>query len=138
MFKLSHIARPLTQEKIKRIVAVEREQMRLREEQARQAQVLEKHEAWLVRHDEEIEKLKFKVSQAESDIAHLKEHVGDLYGLLDAVQVELDQAIIGGKTQIKLQKQAITLKNQIHAAESKLAKAQFSKHEAERKMEEVA
>ena len=117
MFKLSQVTRPLTQEEIKRIVAVEREQMRLREEQARQAQVLEKHEAWLVRHDEEIEKLKFKVSQA------------------DAVQVELDQAIIGGKTQIKLQKQAITLRNQIHAAESKLAKEQFAKREAERKME---
>ena len=135
MFKLSQVTRPLTQEEIKRIVAVEREQMRLREEQARQAQVLEKHEAWLVRHDEEIEKLKFKVSQAESDIEHLKERIGDLYGILDAIQVELDQAIVGGKTQIKLQKQAITLRNQIHAAESKLAKAQFSKREAERKME---
>lgn len=137
---------------VERLIAVEREQMRMEKqsrqleeswkkyvkEQERQAKELKKHEEWLIKHDEEIAKLKFKVGQAESDIAHWKEQVGNLYALLDAVQVELDQAIVGGKTQLKLQKQVITLNNQIHAAENRINKATFDRDTAKKKMEEAS
>ena len=141
---------------VDRLIAIEREQMRqAREqerqkaeqarqnrdmeryarEQMRQAKELEKHEQWLRKHDEEIAKLQFKVEQAERDIEHLRENVSNLYALLDYVNVELDQAIVGGKNQFKLQKQAITLTNQIHVAESRLNKATFDRDQAKKKLE---
>ena len=115
-----------------------RKQIELEREQIRQARELEKHEAWLKKHDEEIAKLTFKISQAESDIGHWKEQIGNLYALLDVAQNELEQSIVGGRNQTKYQKQIITLNNQIHSAESRLAKAKFEKATAKRKIEEVA
>lgn len=125
-------------EQFLRLLEVERANYRIMEEQRRQAVELKKHEEWLKRHDEEIAKLTYKVDQAESDIAHWKEQVGNLYALLDAVQVELDQAIVGGKTQLKLQKQVITLNNQIHTAEKRINKATFDRDTAKKKMEEAS
>ena len=115
-------------------VEMQREQIRLAKEQERQARELEKHEAWLIKHDEEIEKLQFRMSKAESDIEHWKEQIGNLYALLDVAQNELEQCIVGGKNQTKYQKQVITLNNQIHAAEQRLAKAQFDWDCADRKL----
>ena len=115
-----------------------RQQVEIQREQMRQAKELERHEAWLIKHDEEIEKLQFRMSKAESDIEHWKEQIGNLYALLDVAQNELEQCIVGGKNQTKYQKQVITLNNQIHAAEQRLAKAQFDRDCAERKMKEVA
>ena len=115
------------EEETRRLVALEREQLRLARES-------ERHSAMLRKHDEEIEKLKFRMDQAESDIEHWKSQVGNLYALLDLAQDELDQAIVGGKNQAKAQKKIITLNNQIHAAESRLAKAEYIKAEAKRKL----
>ena len=50
----------------------------------------------------------------------------------------MNSALVGGKIQMKYQKQVISLNNQIHTAEQKLNKAQFEKDCAERKLEEVA
>lgn len=104
-------------------------------EQVRQAKELEKHEAWLRKHDEEIAKLQYKLSSAESDIEHWKVQIGNLYALLDVAQNELEQSIVGGKNQAKYQKQVITLGNQIHAAEQRLSKAEFERDNAQRKLE---
>lgn len=112
-----------------------RRQIELEREQIRQAKELEKHEAWLVKHDEEIRKLKRKIEKADGDIEHWKEQLGNLYALLDVAQGELEQSIIGGKNQSKYQKQVVTLSNQIHTAENRLADAKFIKEEAERKLE---
>lgn len=111
-----------------------RQQVEIQREQMRQAKELERHEAWLIKHDEEIEKLQFRMSKAESDIEHWKEQIGNLYALLDVAQNELEQCIVGGKNQTKYQKQVITLNNQIHAAEQRLAKAQFDWDCADRKL----
>ena len=119
--------------------ARQREELkRQREEFKRQARQLDKHEAWLKKHDAEIEALQFKVGKAESDIAHWKEQIGNLYALLDIAQAEMNSALVGGKIQMKYQKQVISLNNQIHTAEQRLNKAQFEKDCAERKLEEVA
>ena len=119
-------------------VEMQREQIRLAKEQERQAREIEKHEAWLVKHDAEISALQFKVGKAESDIAHWKEQIGNLYALLDIAQAEMESALVGGKIQTKYQKQVISLNNQIHTAEQRLNKAQFDKDCAERKLKEVA
>ena len=119
--------------------AKQREELkRQREESKRQARQLDKHEAWLKKHDAEIEALQFKVGKAESDIAHWKEQIGNLYALLDIAQNEMSSALVGGKLQMKYQKQVISLNNQIHTAEQRLNKAQFEKDCAERKLKEVA
>ena len=115
-----------------------RQQVEMQREQIRLAREVEKHEAWLVKHDAEIEALQFKMSKAESDIEHWKEQIGNLYALLDIAQAEMESALVGGKIQTKYQKQVISLNNQIHTAEQRLNKAQFDRDCAERKMKEVA
>ena len=74
------------------------------------------------------------MAQAESDIEHWKEQIGNLYALLDVAQNELEQSIIGGRNQAKYQKQVITLNNQIHSAEARLNKATFERDQAKRKL----
>ena len=109
-------------------------QVKLEREQLRQAKELAKHEKWLQKHDEEIDRLKFRMNQAESDIEHWKEQLGNLYALLDVAQNELEQSDIGEKNQAKCQKQIISLTNQIHSAENKLSKAEFDRDQAKRKL----
>lgn len=123
---------------ILRQIELERQTMKLATEQARQAEILQRHEEKIRKHDEEIAKLQFRMDQAEMDIVHWKEQIGNLYALMDIVQAELAQATIGGKTQEKWQRKAITLTNQIHAAEAKLAKAEYEKKCSARKLNEVA
>ena len=122
----------LAQERAKqetaRINAVIREQERLAKEQERQAAQLEKHE-------EQLAKLEHRLAVAEGDIAHWQEQIGNLYALLDIEQAEQAGAVPGSKSDIQHQKKIITLSNQIHAAENRLAKAKFEKSFCENKME---
>lgn len=111
------------------------EQERQRREQERQAREQERQSEIIRKHEQRISDLEYRMRQAESDIAHWKETVGNLYALRDVAQNELDQAIIGGKNQTRYQKQIITLDNQIHSAESRLAKAQYAKAKAERELQ---
>jgi len=118
----------------KRLIALEREQMRqareqekLEREQQRQAEVLAKHE-------EQIAKLEFRLSTAESDISHWNEQIAALYAILDMEQLELAGTVNGSKEQTKHQKKIITLNNQIHAAENRLNKAKFEKSFCEDKL----
>ena len=112
---------------VNRMAAIEREQMRQRKEQEKQA-------AMLAKHDEEIEKLKFRMAQAESDIEHFTEQIANLYALLDIEQMAQASAVPGSKEDSKHQRKIITLTNQIHTAESRLEKAKFNKEQAERKI----
>ena len=132
--------------RIRSIEAIQRENTRKAEAEAvriaelereaeRHAVVLERHETETRKHDEQISKLEFKMQQAEKDIEHWKWQVGNLYALLDIAQNELEEAITGGKNQIKYQKQIITLNNQIRAAEKRMETAQFTIENSRRKME---
>ena len=115
-----------------------RERVRLQEqiirEQIRQARELERHEAKLAAHEKRIADLEYRMTQAEEDIAHWKETVGALYALLDLAQAEQAAAVPGSKADARAQKQIITLGNQIHAAETKLSKAKYTKKTAEREL----
>ena len=98
---------------------------KLEKEQARQAKELEKLNATL-------RKQSFALERANQDIADLNDRVNSLYGLLDLELLEQAGTIPGSKTDIKCQKKIITLTQQIRATESSLAKAKYTKTEAER------
>lgn len=97
---------------------------RVAKEQARQAAVLKKHE-------EMIRKNTFKLEQAEADIAYLTDYWLNLCALLDIEQNEQAGAIPGSKTDVRCQRKILTLSNQIHSVELRLAKAKYNKSEAE-------
>ena len=98
---------------------------KLEKEQARQAKELEKLNATL-------RKQSFALERANQDIEDLNDLVNSLYGLLDLELLEQAGTIPGSKTDIKCQKKIITLTQQIRATESSLAKAKYTKAEAER------
>ena len=115
-----------------------RERVRIQEqiirEQIRQARELERHEAKLVAHEKRLADLEYRMTQAEADIEHWRETVGALYALLDLAQAEQAVAVPGSKADARAQKQIISLSNQIHAAESRLNKAEHIKKTAEREL----
>ena len=126
-------------EEQRRVAAEQREHAKalveLAKEQRRQAAEQEKQRVLLAKHEKRISELEFKMDKAIKDEEHWKEQVGNLYALLDMAQNELQQAIIGGKNQMKYQKQIITLNNQIHAAEARYDKAKQDKAMLKREME---
>ena len=107
--------------------ALLREQERLAKEQERQAAQLEKHE-------EQLAKLEHRLAIAEGDIAHWEDQFYNLCALLDIEQAEKAAAVPGSKSDIQHTRKIITLTNQIHAAENRLAKAKFEKSFCENKM----
>ena len=107
----------------------------LAREQRLQAAEQEKQRVLLAKHEKRISELEFKMDKAIKDEEHWKEQVGNLYALLDMAENELQQAIIGGKNQMKYQKQIITLNNQIHAAEARYDKAKQDKAMLKRELE---
>ena len=117
-----------------RLIALEREAMRQREVERKQAEWNARQEEINRKHDEQIAKLKFRLSTAESDIAHWNEQIAALYAILDMEQLELAGTVNGSKEQMKHQKKIITLNNQIHAAENRLNKAKFEKSFCEDKL----
>ena len=108
-----------------------KEAERIAKEQERQAREQAKQATILLKHEQRIANLEYRMQRAEADIEHWKETVGNLYALRDVAMNELEQAINGGKNQTKYQKQIITLDNQIHSAETRLAKAKYTKAKAE-------
>ena len=97
-----------------------------------------KYEQQIAKHEAEIRKLKDQMRKANSDIAYHKEQLSILYALLDVAQDELAQSIVGGKNQMKYQKQIKSLNSQIHTEESRLEKAEIAKREAMIKMKGAA
>jgi len=106
----------------------QREHERLLREQERQAKEQERQAAQLAKHERRIADLEYRMKQAEQDIAHYTETLGNLCALLDIEQAEQAAAVPGSKTDIKCQKRIITLNNQIHTAETRLNKAKHTKN----------
>lgn len=118
---------------------------RIAREQARQA--LEQAEAWekqhredakrdaqIAKHEEQLRKMRFTMKQAEADIEHLDNMIGELDGILSYLKLEQSGTTPSSKEYVKYQSKIISLENRIHAAEAKLAKAKYTKSEAERKL----
>lgn len=111
-----------------RLIAVEREQMRLAKEQEKQAELLRKHE-------ERLMKLEHRMATAESEIAFNREQRDRLFSLLDIEEMERDASIPGGKEWQKHQKKVISLENQIHTVQKRIDKAHMDKAYCEKQME---
>lgn len=103
------------------------EQKVLSKEQERQAKELAKHE-------EQIAKLEFTVSKAQFDIDYLSERVANLDAMRDNLMAQQCACTPTSNEWDKLQRKILTLDNQIHSAESRLSRAQFSMAQAKAKM----
>ena len=118
-----------------RVNALLREQERQAKEQERLAKEQERQAAQLEKHEEQLAKLEHRLAVAEGDIAHWEDQFYNLCALLDIEQAEKAAAVPGSKSDIQHTRKIITLTNQIHAAENRLAKAKFEKSFCESKLE---
>ena len=112
----------------KRLIALEREQIRLAKEQERQAVILEKHE-------KRIELLEYKVRKLDRDIEAQNELLADYYAQLDWLLLQQSCTVNGGSEFAKWQNKIVTKNNQIRKAECKLADMNDAKERAEKEME---
>lgn len=140
----------------------EREQRRIREEQARlRADIMEqarrqaeqeraiakaekereairkeqeRQAKELAKHEEMIRKLEMRMATAESEIAFNREQRDRLFLLLDIEERERDAAIEGSSTWQKHQKKVIALENQIHTVQKRIDKAHMDKAYCESKL----
>lgn len=117
-----------------RLIALEKEQMRIAREQERQAKEQSRQAEQLARHEEQIAMLEFRMTQAEADIAAESERIASLYALMDIAQGEQAASVPGSKADIRAQKQIISYQSAIHAAEKRKAKAEFTKQAAQQKL----
>ena len=111
----------------KAIARAAREREALRKEQARQAAEIAKHEA-------ELDRLRHVLAQATADIDFLQERSAELYAQLDNVLLLQAGTVPGSSQHTKYQNKIVTLHNQIHAAETKLSRAQYQREQAQRKL----
>lgn len=121
----ARIAWQKRQDAINRQAQAEREH--LRKEQERQA----KEQARLA---EEQERMKHVLAQATADIDFLQERSAELYAQLDNVLLLQAGTVPGSSAHTKYQSKIVTLHNQIHAAETKLSRAQYQREQAQRKL----
>lgn len=111
----------------KRLIALEREQMRQAREQERQAVILEKHE-------KRIELLEYKVRQLDRNIEAQNELLADYYAQLDWLLLQQSGTVSGGSEFAKWQNKIVTKNNQIRKAECKLADMNDAKERAAKEL----
>ena len=100
-----------------RQIEIEKEQARQRAEQERQRVALERQAA-------ELDRIRFRVEQANKDTEFYSARIAELYAQLDYVLLMQAGTIAGSKTHEQYQRKIVTLHNQIHSAEQRLARAQ--------------
>lgn len=81
-----------------------------------------------------ISRLQFQLEQAMSEIEAGSNRLSQLFALLDIAQANQATAMPGSREDVRFTKQILTLENQIHTAEKRIAKAQFTKAEVEQRM----
>ena len=111
----------------KRLIALEREQIRIAKEQEKQAVILEKHE-------KRIELLEYKVRKLDRDIEAQNELLADYYAQLDWLLLQQSGTVPGGKEFTAWQNKIVTKNNQIRKAENKIADMKDAKAMAEREL----
>lgn len=109
-----------------------KEQAKQAREQARIDREVERQASQLAKHEERIAKLEYRMEQAERDIEHWNDQLSALYAMLDYEKMEQAACVDGGKEWSKRQNKILTLENKVHTAESRLAKAEYAREEAQR------
>jgi chromosome segregation ATPase len=117
-------------------IALEREQMRQRREQERLSAEQAKQAEQLAKHEKRIADLEFKAEQASADIEHLRVVLDDLNESFELACQMADKAHAAGddKREEQAKNKILTLRNKIHSAESRLAKAQHTREMAQREL----
>ena len=153
----ARIAWQKRQDAINRQAQAERE--RLRKEQERQAKEQARQAAQLEKHEQELTALRFKVDQIDEDLPLLHSQLDYQLAQMDALQDALHKAQLAvrfDETAIrtagthsavkgkdydahkaaveKAEGKIIKLQNAIRATEKKIAKAQFDREQAQRKL----
>ena len=118
----------------KAIARAAREREALRKEQERQAKEQAREAAEIAKHEAEIERMRHVLAQATADIDFLQERSAELYAQLDNVLLLQAGTVPGSSQHTKYQSKIVTLHNQIHAAETKLSRAQYQMEQAQRKL----
>ena len=104
----------------RRLEQQRKRQERIVKEQAKQAEL--------------ISRLQFQLEQAMSEIEAGNNRLSQLFALLDIAQANQAAAMPGSREDVRFTKQILTLENQIHTAEKRIAKAQFTMSDAQRRM----
>ena len=118
----------------KAIARAAREREALRKEQERQAREQARQAAEIAKHEAELDRMRHVLAQATADIDFLQERSAELYAQLDNVLLLQAGTVPGSCQHTKYQSKIVTLHNQIHAAESKLSRAQYQREQAQRKL----
>lgn len=121
-------------EMIWRQLAMEREQERARKEEEKLAKEQAKQAAQLAKHEKRISDLEYKMEQAERDMDFLRDRINQLDAQRDIYLLLQAGTVPGGKEHTKYQNKIVSIDNQIHAAENKLAKAQHTHEQAAREL----
>ena len=127
-------AQAAERERVRQMVALEREQARQAKEQERLAKEQERQAAQLAKHEEQLAKLEQRLSVAESEIAFNREQRDRLFLLLDIEERERAACVEGSATWQKHHKKVISLENQIHTVQKRIDKAHMDKAYCESKM----
>ena len=118
----------------KAIAKAAREREALRKEQERQAKEQARQAAEIAKHEAELDRMRHVLAQATADIDFLQERSAELYAQLDNVLLLQAGTVPGSSQHTKYQNKIVTLHNQIHAAETKLSRAQYQREQAQRKL----
>lgn len=116
-------ARQFAIEEQTRLIALEEEQRRQAEEQARMRGQIEAHQEWLKRHDEEIGKLQARIGRAEKEIDHIMVQMEQKREYGEYLELERDACVKGSKFYHGWNNKVIANTNQLHNMEMKLDKA---------------
>ena len=121
-----------------RLIALEEEQQKQAEEQARMRGQIEAHQEWLKRHDAEIEKLQNRIGRAEKNIDHLAWQMEQKRAYGDFLEEQKSKCTPGGKEYHGWNNKLTANNDQLHRMEIQMDKALEDKRIAEAKLEEVA
>lgn len=107
---------------------LEKQMAKLQAEQEKQARQL-------ARHEKRLTDLEYRMKQAEADIGFLNDRIANLDAQRDLLLLQQSATVPGSKEHTKYQSKIITIDNQIHAAEVKMAKAKYTQSTAKKEME---
>ena len=115
----------------KRIVA---EQIRQAKEQERLAKEQEKQATILAKHEEQLTKLRMRLTTAENEIAFNREQQERIWKLLEFERLECDASTLGSTTWQKHQRKVISLENQLHTVQKRKDKATMERDFCKQKL----
>ena len=104
------------------------EQQRKRQERLAKAQKQFKQEQQ--KQAASLNKLEYKLAEAQADIEAGNARLSQLFGLMDGLVAAQSATTPGSLADVRLQRQIISLENQIHTTEKRIRKSEFDRDAA--------